>query len=808
MPGTRFNLTITSSGAVQIGEATVWENALAWGDFPTEGLRQGDRVFVTDLGQPSSYGIAQYNGEDWELTQGFFTSEIDLNEFTHPKSLGAVAYVLDLEEGEEDPQDGSGRIYFYDGEFWVRTPKNTGYVHPQVNDVAELLAISDPKETDRVLVLDTGFETYGWASFLGGQWRLDQGAFLTFENMQAFISDPDSGAVKDEAIVSLGGSGAQYAHYVYLESENEWVRTPEGTKYVHPDEEHWEDLDDIQDPKDGDQVAVTSIATGTSNGVAKWSDADSIWKLFRADFGSFTDMVNFNESVWPNAIASSDDGAKNAPWYMYSVDDESWLRLPDETGYVYNFSGPVSQEGLSFIADPKETDRVAYDTGYGTVGWAVYESGNWYLEQGTFPTVANMTSFLSDPSAIDVKVGATASVPAVDGATDAEHIHYVYVATPTPAWVRTPLDTHYIWPQVTNWAALSTRSYAVENDEVHVQSLGSAHSNGTALRHGSGWQLIEGKWTSVTNMNNWANVPLGRIVHEGAIGLVDATHQYEENSSAYYYTGSAWVPFVATGVTKVHIITSVFDFSASGLADGDYGVLTPSGGSPIVLRYKAACTIAAGGTRAVWMTPTAYNGTPVLYAWTNGTENNATLTSQGWTLAIGAGCSLTATGGYQRLTAPGINPLSVSLAAMTGTITASTKVESIYECRASLPNGSACRAKQFYLADSVNGYSIGDSGQGGATGYGYRQSAAGAIANTPIRDVTNVRIPALTATPFVGIARDEGRAVFTSVSINGNAFADYRRNLGSIAANNFFVYVTSDVAAPVTMDYRGQVLTY
>jgi hypothetical protein len=266
------------------------------------------------------------------------------------------------------------------------------------------------------------------------------------------------------------------------------------------------------------------------------------------------------------------------------------------------------------------------------------------------------------------------------------------------------------------------------------------------------------------------------------------------------------IPLGAEG-SIVHTITSIYDFSASGLTDGDYGVLTPTGGSPIVLRYKAACTIAAGGTRAVWMTPTAYAGTPVLYAWTNGTESNATLASQGWTIAIGTGCSLTPTGGYQRLVTPSAQ-VSVSLAAMTGAISAATKVESIYECRGSIPGGTPVRSIQFYLADGTNGYSIGDSGQGGANGYGYRQSGAGAVVNTPIRDVTNVRIPALAATPFVCVARDEGRTVFTSLLVNGNAFADYRRSLGSIAASIFYVYVTGEITAPITMDYRGQVLTY
>jgi hypothetical protein len=150
-----------------------------------------------------------------------------------------------------------------------------------------------------------------------------------------------------------------------------------------------------------------------------------------------------------------------------------------------------------------------------------------------------MTSFLTDPAAIPVKAGATASVPAVDGATDAEHIHYVYVETPTPAWVRTPLDTHYIWPQVANWAELSTRSYAINNDEVHVHRLGnpSDHSSGTAQKHGGGWRLIEGRWASEEDMIAWED---GDILN-GARGLVDPDNHWDEDAVPYYYNGSVWL---------------------------------------------------------------------------------------------------------------------------------------------------------------------------------------------------------------------------------------------------------------------------
>jgi len=36
------------------------------------------------------------------------------------------------------------------------------------------------------------------------------------------------------------------------------------------------------------------------------------------------------------------------------------------------------------------------------------------------------------------------------------------------------------------------------------------------------------------------------------------------------------------------------DFSAPGLTEGDYGVFTPSGGLPILVRYKASTPRSAG----------------------------------------------------------------------------------------------------------------------------------------------------------------------------------------------------------------------
>ena len=462
---------------------------------------------------------------------------------------------------------------------------------------------------------------------------------------------------------------------------------------------------------------------------------------------------------------------------------------------LVNVAGPLRDGDRVFVGELNVL---------GSFGFAEYDAGipQWRLTKGTFPTVTDMQTFGS--SGEGIAPGALASI----GTGAVPEPTYFYDVGFTQ-WVRTPDGgVGYIWQSANDWADLLSipTDNLMASDLRSVISLGFGAAYGTAIWNGSNWDLFLGFFESVADMNAFA---VTNSIFYAALASVYPGAVNSELSVRFFWDGLQWVR-APDGIHYVYTITSIYDFSASGLADGDYGVLTPSGGSPIVLRYKAACTIAAGGTRAVWMTPTAYAGTPVLYAWTDGTENNLTLASQGWTISLGTGCTITPTGGYQRMVAPGVNPLSAALTAMSGAIAAATKVESIYECRATLPNGTACRAKQLYLTDGTNGYSIGDSGQGGATGYGYRQSGTGGIANTPIRDVTNVRIPALAAAPFVCVARDEGRTVFTSVSVNGNAFADYRRNLGTIGGTSLiYVYVTCDAfGAAVTMDYRGQILTY
>jgi hypothetical protein len=127
------------------------------------------------------------------------------------------------------------------------------------------------------------------------------------------------------------------------------------------------------------------------------------------------------------------------------------------------------------------------------------------------------------------------------------------------------------------------------------------------------------------------------------------------------------VPFAWT-------LSSLTDFSAIGLRDGDFGVFTPSGGGRIVLRYKAACDKVGGGTVPLWVPPEAYAGTALLIdCFAVGSENNTALAAQGLAVTQTNTGTVSSVSGYIRLNAPAVGA-SNSIAQLTApTITGATK---------------------------------------------------------------------------------------------------------------------------------------
>lgn len=110
------------------------------------------------------------------------------------------------------------------------------------------------------------------------------------------------------------------------------------------------------------------------------------------------------------------------------------------------------------------------------------------------------------------------------------------------------------------------------------------------------------------------------------------------------------------GGAVARTLSSLQDFSAAGLTEGDYGIYTPSGGAPILVRYKAAVTIASGagsGSTPMWLPPAVYAGTPEIKSYLVGTEANDTaINNRGWTIAKVTPGTVGTVGGYIQLFGP------------------------------------------------------------------------------------------------------------------------------------------------------------
>jgi hypothetical protein len=209
-----------------------------------------------------------------------------------------------------------------------------------------------------------------------------------------------------------------------------------------------------------------------------------------------------------------------------------------------------------------------------------------------------------------------------------------------------------------------------------------------------------------------------------------------------------------------------------------------------------------------WMTPIAYAGTPVMQAWTDGTESNVTLATQGWTLTNDVGCSVTATGGFQRLAAPS-TATAARMQCMAATVLAGTRVETIFEARAATSNTSTL-ALPFMLADGTNGTYF---GQAGTLGVGFKNVDFGGPLQAPTRNNATPQMPALNATASFFVVQDEGRTVFDSATLGGLPFANYRRNAQVESYSRNLIQVTAQGqaisgGATATLDYRGQIITY
>lgn len=279
---------------------------------------------------------------------------------------------------------------------------------------------------------------------------------------------------------------------------------------------------------------------------------------------------------------------------------------------------------LGTIPGPlRSGDRVEVGDLVPGAGVAQYDGTDWRLAQAVFPTEADLTAF-----AELIESGAIAIV----GAGDETDPAYYYTGS---AWARMPDGVHYIWQDRINWADLATIADPQIDDEALVGTLGTTASSAKAQKHSAQWRLIEGNWATVADMTAWPQV--GQAVHNLAFARVKAAGGSASDAVPYVYQGGAWVRYAGLTAGFAWTLSSLTDFSAVGLQDGDYGVYTaPAGGLPVVLRYNAAVPRESGagsGFVPAWLPPEVYAGTPRLQAYLVGTESvttDTTLNAQGW----------------------------------------------------------------------------------------------------------------------------------------------------------------------------------
>lgn len=214
-----------------------------------------------------------------------------------------------------------------------------------------------------------------------------------------------------------------------------------------------------------------------------------------------------------------------------------------------------------------------------------------------------------------------------------------------------PLGDATIWGAVGIWADLSTipAGDIRNNDEVPVNGLGTSHSSGIAQRHGSEWRLIEGRWNSVADMLAWNTTP-GNVVHTGAFALVKSGGGHDDDSVTYIYQSGNWVRFAGLTAGYGWALSSLRDFTAIGLQNGDFGLYGNT-----VYRYNSAVPISGGGTDPMWLPPSVYAGTLSIRGRLVGTEAIGAMpvTVGGITFAVvqnpSAGSTVTQSGDYIQL---------------------------------------------------------------------------------------------------------------------------------------------------------------
>jgi hypothetical protein len=241
-----------------------------------------------------------------------------------------------------------------------------------------------------------------------------------------------------------------------------------------------------------------------------------------------------------------------------------------------------------------------------------------------------------------------------------------------------------------NWAALPAS--AQDESFAVVLDLGPTSSYGLATydANASQWQLMFGYFLTLADLNAFTDPKALTAVATVGPSLDDpesVRYQWDDPNVQWLRTPDP-VPYAWT-------LSSTRDFSAIGLQDGDFGIYTPAGGEPVLLRYVEACTAVGGGTLQAWVIPDMYGRANLqIVCYVEGSETPPAYggTRQGYQYDRTGAATITSVSGYMRMDAPAPGAGS-QFAFMT--------------------SPAISGSKRFYVQTEVRGVTAGTVGQAG-----------------------------------------------------------------------------------------------
>ena len=355
-----------------------------------------------------------------------------------------------------------------------------------------------------------------------------------------------------------------------------------------------------------------------------------------------------------------------------------------------------------------------------------------------------------------------------------------------------------------DWAALPAS--AQDQAFAVVLDLGLPSSYGLATyAAGDGqWKLLFGYFETLADLNAFTDPKA--LTAMAAVGpSLDAP-----DSVRYQWDGSQWLRTPdGTGygwtLTETQLLTGGDPSGIGAVQEGDFGTYTPTGGQPILVRYKAATTVAAGaggGTQAQWLPPEVYAGTPEIQAYLVGDEavaTDTTLNAQGWDTVARTSGTITSQTTRVRLATTGTSARA-SIQTLSSGVTSTTRVYVRFLYRAAIGNGTTTTATGVYFGE------YGD-GVGGAGLRPVYYSSVGAntffwsgsgVANTGISATSQPTPPNLTGTDeLCELYLDISTGISTLVR-NGVASAASLRSSSVSVADRLAIAAFSGSAATQT----------